>query len=41
MLKLGSVLINKEDREMFIKTLDAYINDPRIQNLPRKNLLQM
>lgn len=31
----------KEDRELFIKTLDAYINDPRIQNLPRKNLLQM
>ena len=31
----------KEDRELFIKTLDAYINDPRIQKLPRKNLIQM
>lgn len=31
----------KEDREMFIKTLDSYINDPRIQNLPRKNLIRM
>ena len=31
----------KEDREMFIKTLDTYINDPRIQKLPRKNLIQM
>ena len=31
----------KEDREMFIKTLDAYINDPRIQNMPRKNLTRM
>ncbi|MFX1363366.1 MAG: radical SAM protein [Promethearchaeota archaeon] len=31
----------KEDREMFLKTLDAYINDPKIQNLPRKNLLRM
>ena len=31
----------KEDRELFIKTLDAYINDPRIQNLLRKNLIQM
>ena len=31
----------KEDRELFIKTLDAYINDPRIQGLPRKNLAQM
>lgn len=31
----------KEDREMFIKTLDYYINDPKIQNLPRKNLLRM
>ena len=31
----------KEDRDMFIKTLDSYINDPRIQNLPRKNLTRM
>ncbi|MFW9899422.1 MAG: radical SAM protein [Candidatus Thorarchaeota archaeon] len=31
----------KEDREMFIKTLDSFINDPRIQNLPRKKLLHM
>ena len=31
----------KEDRELFIKTLDAYINDPRIQNMPRKNRTQM
>ncbi len=31
----------KEDREMFIKTLDYYINDPKIQNLPRKNLIRM
>jgi radical SAM superfamily enzyme YgiQ (UPF0313 family) len=31
----------KEDREMFIETLDSYINDPRIQNLTRKNLTRM
>jgi radical SAM superfamily enzyme YgiQ (UPF0313 family) len=31
----------KEDRDMFIKTLDSLINDPRIQNLPRKNLIRM
>ena len=31
----------KEDREMFIKTLDSLINDPRIQKLPRKNLIRM
>ncbi|TFG02720.1 MAG: radical SAM protein [Promethearchaeota archaeon] len=31
----------KEDRDLFIKTLDAYINDPRIQNMPRKNRTQM
>lgn len=31
----------KKDREMFIKTLDSFMNDPRIQNLPRKNLIQM
>ena len=31
----------KNDRDAFIKTLDAYINDPRIQNLPRKNLTRM
>lgn len=31
----------KNDREMFIKTLDSFINDPRIQKLPRKNLIYM
>ncbi len=31
----------KEDREMFIKTLDSFINDPRIQQMPRKNLTRM
>jgi len=31
----------KEDREFFIKTLDSYINDPKIQNMPRKNLTRM
>ena len=31
----------KEDRESFLQALDAYINDPRIQRLPRKNLIQM
>ena len=31
----------KEDREKFIKTLDAFINDPRIQTLSRKNLTRM
>ncbi len=31
----------KEDREMFLKTLDSFINDPRIQSLQRKNLIQM
>lgn len=31
----------KENREMFLKTLDAYINDSRIQNMQRKNLTQM
>jgi len=31
----------KEDRDVFIKTLDSYINDPRIQKLPRKNLIRM
>jgi radical SAM superfamily enzyme YgiQ (UPF0313 family) len=31
----------KEDREIFIKTLDSFINDPRIKNLPRKNLISM
>ncbi len=31
----------KEDREAFIKTLDSFINDPRIKNLPRKNLISM
>jgi radical SAM superfamily enzyme YgiQ (UPF0313 family) len=31
----------KKDREAFIKTLDSYINDPKIKNLPRKNLSRM
>ncbi|MFW9938970.1 MAG: radical SAM protein [Candidatus Thorarchaeota archaeon] len=31
----------KEDREYFIKTLNSYINDPKIQNMPRKNLTRM
>ncbi|MHA1804677.1 MAG: radical SAM protein [Promethearchaeota archaeon] len=31
----------KEDREVFLKTLESYINDPRIKNLPRKNLTHM
>ncbi len=31
----------KEDREIFIKTLDSFINNPRIKNLPRKNLISM
>ena len=31
----------KEDREMFLKTLDTYINDTKIQNLPRRNLARM
>ena len=31
----------KNDRDAFIKTLDTYISDPRIQNLPRKNLTRM
>ncbi|MFW9896410.1 MAG: radical SAM protein [Candidatus Thorarchaeota archaeon] len=31
----------KEDREMFIATLDSYINDPRIQKMPRRNLTRM
>jgi len=31
----------KEDRDMFIKTLDSFIKDPRIQKLPRKNLIRM
>jgi len=31
----------KEDREMFIKTLDSLINDPRIQKMPRRNLTRM
>ncbi len=31
----------KEDKEAFLKTLDSLINDPRIQNLPRKNLTRM
>jgi len=31
----------KIDREMFIKTIDSYMDDPRIKNMPRKNLTQM
>ena len=31
----------KVDREMFIKTLDSYIEDPRIKKMPRKNLTRM
>jgi len=31
----------KEDREMFLKTLDTYINDSKIRNLPRRNLARM
>ena len=30
-----------EYRKSFIKTLDSLINDPRIQKLPRKNLIRM
>ncbi len=31
----------KKDRDNFIKALDSYINDPKIKNLPRKNLIRM
>ena len=31
----------QEDKEKFIATLDSYINDPRIQHMPRKNLRRM
>ena len=31
----------KVDREMFVKTLDSYLNDPRIKNMHTKNLTQM
>lgn len=31
----------KQDKEMFLKVLDSLITDPRIQNLPRKNLIRM
>jgi len=31
----------KIDKEMFIKTLDSYISDPKIQNMTRKNLIRM
>ncbi len=31
----------REDREFFIKSLDSLINDPKMQNLPRKNLIHM
>jgi len=31
----------KEDREIFLKTLDSYINDPQIQKMPRKKFNMM
>ena len=31
----------KEDRDMFLKTLDSLIDDSRIQKMPRKNLIRM
>ncbi len=31
----------QEDREKFIITLDSYINNPKMQNLQRKNLIRM
>jgi radical SAM superfamily enzyme YgiQ (UPF0313 family) len=31
----------KQDKDMFLKVLDSLINDPRIQNLPRRNLIRM
>lgn len=31
----------KVDKEMFLKTLDTFINDSKIQNLPRRNLARM
>jgi len=31
----------KVDKEMFIKTIDSYIDDPRIKRMPRKNLTRM
>ncbi|MFX1322302.1 MAG: radical SAM protein [Promethearchaeota archaeon] len=31
----------KQDKEMFLKVLDSLINDPRIQILPRRNLIRM
>jgi radical SAM superfamily enzyme YgiQ (UPF0313 family) len=31
----------KSDRNKFITTLESYINDPKIKNLPRKNLIRM
>ncbi|MFX1409785.1 MAG: radical SAM protein [Promethearchaeota archaeon] len=31
----------KHDKEMFLNILDSLINDPRIQNLPRRNLIRM
>jgi len=31
----------KIDREMFITALDSYMNDPRIKQMPRKNLTRM
>jgi radical SAM superfamily enzyme YgiQ (UPF0313 family) len=31
----------KIDREMFIKTIDSFMVDPRIKKMPRKNLTRM
>ena len=31
----------KIDREMFIKTIDSFMDDPRIKKMPRKNLTRM
>lgn len=31
----------KDDRKVFLDELDSLISDPRIQNLPRKNLIRM
>ncbi len=31
----------QKDRKMFLKTLDTYINDSRIQNLPRENRVSL
>ncbi|MFX1238785.1 MAG: radical SAM protein [Promethearchaeota archaeon] len=31
----------KDDREMFIKTLDSFINDPMVQAIPRQNRINL